>query len=157
MGAKSRRKGVAFELVARDYILGAFAHLGEGLIVRRSSQAERAYEADLIIEGPAARPWMSALWVECQHADRANSDPPSKWKQAVRDAGLWEQRNGKQGSRIPIVVWRVTGERTVWCTVQLEILTVRLFQWARPEFGHGTEVLVTLPFEHVLSSLKTAM
>jgi len=140
LGRRSRRKGKAFELVVRDVVYDQLP--GLTVTVRRSSQAERAYDADVVVEGPALPHWLHALWIECNHAEAPN--PLKKLDQAERDAEAFVQRTGR--ARSPVVVWRKNREQTIWAT------------WRLGTFGLGLEkgwpnMIVTCPWQELLSHL----
>ena len=143
MGLRSRRKGCEAELVVRDRFLAAFPMLQQ-LTVRRSSQAERAFESDLIIEGPNVPDWLTRLWVECEHANVP--DPAKKYAQAQRDADINRIRMGRD--RTPIVCWRKTASRTIWLSTGLLHLTSLLGFAQAP-----SNVLVTIELDEVLMLL----
>lgn len=107
MGAMQRRKGRAWEQRVARILRKKWPHS----TVRRSLQAHRAYEPDLVIEGMA--PSMAcALWLELQHADRPN--PVAKLDQARRDMAESCLRK-----RYAVVVWRKTSERTAYATMSM--------------------------------------
>lgn len=144
LGRRSRNKGKKFELVARDHMLEAWISrpTTASLVIRRSSQAERAYEADLIIEGPPQVPrFLVDLWVECQHANMP--DPASKLAQAKRDAGLASVRTHRV--RTPVVVWRRTGERSLWLSTEYHYLCELLGHGQAESYASSAELLVTCP------------
>lgn len=149
MGLRSRTKGKVFETTVRH----AFERLGAvlpELVVRRSSQAERAHEADLIIEGPGVPDWLSGLWVECQHAN--NTDPAAKYEQAVHDSQIYVRKMARW--RTPMVCWRKTATRTIWATAGLADLVALTGGDLNgsPEFPGG-RMLVTAPLDEVLAAL----
>ncbi len=157
IGRRSRRKGKAHELVVRDAFMGsALKREYPGLFVRRSSQAERAFEADVIIEGEGLPQWLRDLWLECQHAK--DPDPKAKLEQAERDARLALQRTGRD--RRPFVVWRKQGARVLWLTCRLHQL-VELFGATLPgaAFRAGLTApafqLVTIELGAALEALAT--
>lgn len=148
MGLRSRVKGKSFEREVRDHIWGAFRHL-DCLTIRRSSQAERAYESDLIIEGPNVPYHLASLWVECEHANRPN--PVRKWAQAIRDCEAYVTR--MQRPRVPIICWRATGERTVWLTTTLYNLNLLLLGIGAGSESDAAPLLVTTPLTEALAIL----
>lgn len=162
LGRRSRNKGKKFELVVRDHFS---MHLDDPrfhvdgistLVIRRSSQAERAWDADLIIEASNAPEWLLGLWIECEHANAP--DPAVKMVQAIRDAAIATKRSGRQ--RTPVVVWRRTGERTLWISTYAswlnELLDDQLSAGALSETrGHG--LLVTAKLEAVLTRLRSRL
>lgn len=148
MGLRSRVKGKTFEREVRDHIQRAFAHL-DSLTIRRSSQAERAYESDLIIEGPNIPHHLTTLWVECEHANKPN--PIKKYAQAIRDCELYVIR--MQRPRVPIVCWRGTGERTVRLTTTLFNLNLLLLGIGSGSESEAAPLLVTTPLDEALAVL----
>jgi len=146
MGLRSRRKGCAFELVVRDRILSAFKAV-PALTVRRSSQAERAYESDLIIEGPHVPKHLGELWVECEHANKPN--PSKKFEQGCRDALRYEER--MELARVPVVCWRATGDRTIWLSTSLANVNYMFGGTSLPYFG--SHLLVTTALDEALAAL----
>ena len=133
MGLLQREKGKRFERLVADLLRKAMP----GCTVRRSLQAHRAYEPDVVVEG-------SPLWLELTHGKAP--DPEAKLRQAERDA----ERSGtvRWKEPIPLVVWRRHGERSIRATLRLGSL-LRL---------HGIETtttgpVVTLAFEAVLEHL----
>lgn len=147
LGRRSRNKGKSFELVVRDHIRRGAPGL-ETLTVRRSSQAERAWDADLIIEGSGIPEWMLELWVECEHAN--DPDPRKKFAQASRDASLASARSGR--SRTPVVIWRKTASRSVWFSTDVPSM-FRLLHGVAPPSPSGRGILVTMLLEDLLSML----
>lgn len=108
MGKASRDKGRRFEIaIARD-LRAAFP----SATVRRSQQADRAYEPDVVIEGV---PRLEPLWLELTHSDRPNVE--SKLNQAERDAYA-RCVNGAPVNRWPAVVWRRTSERAIHASMR---------------------------------------
>lgn len=154
VGRRSRRKGQEFELAVRDRLTEAFVSQTNtdpenGLCVRRSSQAERAYEPDLIIEGPGVPLWLCNLWVECEHANAP--DPGKKMEQAKRDAALAIQRTRRD--RVPVVVWRETGRRVIWLSTTLPILN-ELIGGVWPVANRASDLLVTVELGSALDLMS---
>ena len=102
MGGKmSRTKGHNFE----RRIASELRELWPGADVHRSSQADRARESDVVIDG-AAPEIARALWLELQ--DARDPNPNGKLAQAEFDiAKLAEPRT----ERVPVVVWHRIQER----------------------------------------------
>src|SRR5690349_6206714 len=106
MGLMQRRKGRAFE----RKIARALRERWPDATVRRSSQADRAYQADVFIEnGP---PLLSQLWLELHDAQSPNAR--KKLEQAERDV---EARGDIAG--LPIVIWHRLGERSIQASMRL--------------------------------------
>ena len=150
MGLLSRNKGKSFEREIGQRFRTALTPCLPTLTVRRSSQAERAYEADLIIEGPDVPAFITTLWVECQHAKRAHIDPPGKHRQAVRDSAEFAART--RVVRTPVVCWRANGERTVWLTATMGDLASLL---ALPRPDVGADILATVALDAALGALAS--
>ncbi len=148
LGRRSRNKGKSFELVVRDHLRRGAPGL-ETLTVRRSSQAERAWDADLIIEGSNAPRWMLELWVECEHAN--DPDPRKKFAQATRDAKLAYARSGR--FRTPVVIWRKTASRSVWFSTDVQSMFSLLHGGDPSSIHSGRGILVTMLLEDLLSAL----
>lgn len=146
LGRRSRNKGKSFELVIRDRVILAFGAQLPNLIVRRSSQAERAHEADLIIEGPGVPTSLSLLWVECEHAKAP--DPRAKWAQACRDSAIFTKKMAIV--RHPVVCWRKNGERTLWATASLDSLSSILGNTLP---SNGETMLVTARLDDLLAAM----
>jgi hypothetical protein len=148
MGLKSRRKGKSFELVVRSRVQDYFPTI----TVRRSSQAERAYEADLILEGPTCPPWLSQLWIECEHANQVNA--LAKLEQGEHDAFEWAKRMGTN-SRLPIACTRETGRRVINATTRLVTLTQLVMPQHEVWLPHDDSAMlvVTLPLDELLADL----
>jgi len=107
-----REKGKRFERDIADRIRRRWPKV----IVRRSSQAERADNPDVFAEGD---PVLERLWLELQDAKAPT--PQAKLAQAERDAAAWCATRGR-GVRWPVVVWHRLGERTTWVTLRLAVL-----------------------------------
>jgi hypothetical protein len=148
VGLRSRVKGKSFEREVGHHFQTAFKPL-PALTIRRSSQAERAYESDLIIEGPDVPHYLAALWVECEHSNKPN--PNKKFDQAVRDAEIYMKR--MQRTRVPIVCWRATGERTVWLTTTLYNMNLLLLDIGAGSASDAAPLLVTTPLDEALGIL----
>lgn len=133
MGRLSREKGKDFEQrVARD-ILGVLPKA----TVHRSSQADRAYEPDVVITADA--PLLAKLlWLECQ--DSRQPAPLEKLAQAERDTAHLRV------VRLPVVVWHRTAARAVYATMRNEtwMRIVGAHYWLRPRLFvgavHGSEL-----------------
>ena len=113
MGKMQREKGKTFERQIASVLRAAFPRA----TVRRASQAVRAYEPDVVIEGDAPA-IVRSLWLEL--TDSRAPEPADKLRQAEGDvdrvvaAGL--------PARLPIVVWHRLGERRIWATARLRTL-----------------------------------
>src|SRR5215831_9583565 len=113
MGKMQRTKGHAFE----RKIAAELRELWPEADVHRSSQADRARESDVVIDGrvPALA---RMLWLELQ--DARMPDPEGKMAQATHDTA-----RHKDSRFLPIVVWhRLNARRTnvtlsLWALVEL--------------------------------------
>lgn len=159
LGRRSRNKGKKFELVVRDNLLMFLddpvfhANGASTLVIRRSSQAERAWDADLIIEAVNAPQWLLGLWVECEHSN--TPDPVAKMAQAIRDASAATLRSGRQ--RTPVVVWRRTGERRLWISTHAYWLAELLGMEPALNAGPLHGLLVTADLCEVLPRLRARL
>lgn len=141
MSRISRTKGRAFEQrIARD--------LREALplaTVRRSQQAERAYEPDVVIEGDAPG---TARWWWLELTDSRAPSPLDKLAQAERDIA-----EACDGHRLPLVVWHKTGAKSVQVTARLGTLCEVLGGEPTVTDGYlGTPV--TVDWQQVLARLR---
>jgi hypothetical protein len=109
MGKHSRDKGRSFE----QLVATAYRRQWKEATVRRALQAHRAFEPDVVVEGHALG---ARFWTECQHAD--SPEPLVKLAQAERDIN----RLNTNVVRLPLVVWRRSGSRTVQLTTRLWVL-----------------------------------
>jgi hypothetical protein len=151
VGKHSRTKGRAFEqLVANQY-----RERWPEATVRRSLQAHRPYEPDVVVEHPAGGS-PSRLWTECQHADAPQ--PLLKLAQAERDilaaekAGRGEPVPGCLW--LPVVVWRKSGSSTVYATCRLGVLMC-----LTGNVGVATlrpSLVVTVAFADLVAAILTA-
>lgn len=142
MSKLSRTKGGAFERkIARE--------LREAMpraTVRRSQQAHRAYEPDVVIEGNAPSIALR-LWLEL--TDSRAPSPLDKLAQAERDAAGYVWPPGP----LPIVVWHRTGARAVQVTARLGTLCEVLGGEPTMVDGYlGTPV--TVDWQQVLARLR---
>lgn len=110
-GRTSNRKGKTFERRVAAEIRDALGDRWPGAVVRRSSQADRAGNSDVRVEG---HPVLSALWLEL--TDARAPDPRAKLAQAERDVAA------AGGGRWPVVVWHRLGERSTQATMRLGTL-----------------------------------
>lgn len=135
-----RAKGIKFEqVIARD-----LKALWPGADVHRSSQAERARNPDVVIEGDAP-PLAKLLWLELQ--DARQPTPLAKLAQATRDT------THPPTNRLPAVVWHRLGSPRCQATMRLWVLsdlTDNVVDWGHPHGG----LVVTLDFEDFKRLLK---
>ena len=111
MGAMQREKGKRFE---RD-IAARLREVFPDADVRRSSQADRAANSDVVVTG---EPLLERLWLELQ--DARDPTPLAKLQQAERDIAV-ARRTGVN-YRMPIVIWHRIRERTSQVTTRLWVL-----------------------------------
>lgn len=131
-----RTKGRAFEQKIARLIRARWA----GADVHRSSQADRARDADVVIKGG---PTMAArLWLELN--DARHPDPGKKLAQAERDIAR------EEALRLPVVVWHRLGERSIQATTRLWVLGMLM--------GHAAPHLavVTMPLDSFLGLVERA-
>lgn len=115
MGKLSREKGKRFE----RHIAGVLRTYWPDAVIRRASQAERADNPDVFIEG--GPPVLSRLWLELH--DARNPVPMAKLEQAEQDITEWLRRRPMAlVNRMPIVIWHRTGERISNVTSRLWVL-----------------------------------
>lgn len=150
LGRRSRSKGKSFELVVRDAILFAFRDSGLTMTIRRSSQAERAYDSDVVVVGDQLPDFLADVWWECQHSKQP--DPPTKYEQAVRDCEVFYDRTRR--CRWPVVVWRKHGERTLWLTTELGTI-VSLLGNPSTTVGRQQKILATVRLDEFLEQLAS--
>lgn len=138
----SREKGKVFERgIARN-----LREAMPGATVRRSQQAHRAYEPDLVIEGNA--PLLAKrLWLEL--TDSRAPSPLDKLAQAERDTS----RLSPTGYPLPIVVWHKTGGRSVQATMRLATL-VEVMGMGLPLGPNWAGLPVTVDWQQVLARLR---
>lgn len=151
MGKLSRTKGREFEQrIARDLRTAL-----PGATVHRSSQADRAYESDVVVsEGSALA---RSLWLECQ--DARHPTPLDKLAQAERDLSRPQPYEVfmRLRDRLPVVVWHKIATRDVF-------VTMRSATWLHLIGGYTSGgwrtttagVPITLEWDQLLYVLQTA-
>lgn len=163
MGLMQRNKGKRFE---RD-IAARLRSVWPDAVVRRASQAERADNPDVFIEG--GPPILARLWLELQ--DARQPTPDSKLFQAEKDADLYLRRRvGGMASpglggypktdRLPVVVWHRLGERTTWATMRLWVLDELRDMFKEQTAGtyrRRTGSLVTMKIDDAIEMLREAV
>lgn len=143
MGLKSRNKGKAFE----RKIARALRDLWPDALVRRSSQAERAYNADVFVEGGPKL--LSQLWLEMHDARKPVA--LNKLIQAERDVrGLVVT---DRASCVPVVIWHKLGEQSIQATMR---------SWAFAWLAYGesfpeSQFVVTMDFRSFLRMVESAI
>lgn len=144
MGKLSRTKGCVFERKVAAILRLHWPHAS----VHRSSQADRAYSPDVVVEGGPE--WTRRLWLELN--DARNPNPRAKLEQAERDAHASTQRIGGQGDRYPVIVWHRLAERTIWATLRHSTL-MALLGVHEPQLAHP---IVTLDLPDFLALVARA-
>lgn len=107
-----RIKGRAFEQKLCRILRAKFP----GVEVRRSSQAERAYEADVFSRGHAV---LDRCWFEC--TDGRAPNVRKKLEQAERDVARGIPHHGDH-DRLPVVVWHRLNAKEINVTMRLGTL-----------------------------------
>lgn len=122
MGLLSRVKGKSYE----RKIAALFRANWPDANVRRASQAERAFNSDVFVDGGPDPLWR--LWLELTDARKPNV--LLKLGQAESDATAWNTRHPEQPRRWPVVIWHVTGERNAQVTMPMWVLdSIRGMEW----------------------------
>ncbi len=115
MGLMQRVKGKRYE----RSIANVLRRHWPSAIVRRASQAERADNPDVFVEGGPTL--LADLWIEAQ--DARTPTPIAKLQQAERDIESWLRRRPHTiVNRMPVVIWHRTGERTSNVTTRLWVV-----------------------------------
>ncbi len=142
MGLMQRRKGRAFEQkIAREFRLR-----WPDALVRRASQAERAYEPDVFIEnGPQL---LSSLWLEMH--DARNPTPKAKLEQAERD--VHAMAVARCAVRLPVVVWHKLGERSIQVTMRSWAFAWLAYNESHPE----SRYVVTMDLGSFMNLIESA-
>ena len=141
MGRMQREKGKRYE----RHIAAELRTFWPETIVRRASQAERADNPDVFIEGGPRL--LSRLWLELH--DARNPSPLSKLEQAERDVDAYQAgRRVGDRERLPVVIWHRIGERQSQVTTRLWVVdTIRRvspsvgMQTVQMSFAHFTGLL----------------
>lgn len=147
MGRMQREKGKRFE---RD-IAARLREFWPDAVIRRASQAERADNPDVFVEG--GPPVLARLWLELQDARRPT--PEVKLEQAEDDACGWLARRPFSPSaqqRYPVVVWHELGARSVHVSTRMWVLGALVYGIA----DVGSMVMVTLGLDDFLEILRRA-
>jgi|ERR1051326_1569022 hypothetical protein len=143
MGLKSRRKGKVFE----RKIARAFREKWPDALVRRASQAERAHNPDVFVEG--GPPLLSSLWMEMH--DAATPLVAKKLAQAERDS-LERSSFAADSAHVPVVIWHKLGERSIQVTMRSWA-----FAWLAYDESHpDSQIIVTLDFASFMRLVETA-
>lgn len=148
MGKHSRDKGIDFE----QLVATAYRDRWPGFNVRRSEQAHRPFEPDVVVDH---HPFGSRLWTECQHADIPS--PLKKLAQAERDilAALGRKGFADPDAAIhtiyPIVVWRRTAGRVISMTTRMWV--IESISGKTTHMGGWQDLVVTMDFRSWLAVL----
>jgi hypothetical protein len=113
MSKMQREKGKAYERAIARVLRAVFP----AATVRRSSQADRAANSDVVITGDAR---LERLWLELQDA-RAPT-PEAKLRQAERDLNELARRATDRIDRLPVVIWHRIRERSHQVTTRLWVV-----------------------------------
>lgn len=146
MSRMQRTKGKVFE----RRIARVLAKRFEGVVAKRSSQAERADNADLITYG--GPPALARLWLELN--DAIAPQPLAKLAQAERDTQVAKKKLGGI-ERMPVVVWHRIREREVWATCRLEVVRA-LAGWPQMAAQVVWPHVVTMTLSDFLDLVETA-
>lgn len=141
MGLMQRRKGRAFE----QRIARAFRERWPDAIVRRASQAERAFNSDVFVEGGPQL--LSQLWLEAH--DAKNPIVQKKLEQAERDV----ERCDRSRVSSPIVIWHKLGERSIQATMRSSTFTALAYGESHP----GSRFVVTTDFGSFMRLVEGAI
>lgn len=161
MSKMSRDKGKRFECA----VAAQLRELWPGASVHRSSQADRAYRPDVVIDGSAAPHLAQRLWLELN--DARDPRPVAKLLQAEEDVAAQEVRGDDaviiRGSWLPVVVWHRTGVRHVATKATMRLGTLIVLSGGEGEDGEesswryiGTNLVVTCEWEALLAMAWTA-
>jgi hypothetical protein len=86
-----------------------------GALVRRASQAERAHNPDVFVEGGPRI--LQRLWMELQ--DSAHPTPSKKLEQARRDVERDPRSYAHGEHRLPVAITHKLGSPTIEATIRL--------------------------------------
>ncbi len=139
MGKRSTTKGKVFERAIANQLRERWSHA----LIRRSSQGERADEADVFAEGT---PQLERLWLELQ--DSKAPTPLMKLLQAEGDIAAVMMRGRRE--RLPVVIWHRIREHTIQATTRLYVLD--LLRGASPI--RRSEEVVTIELGAFLDIVK---
>jgi hypothetical protein len=104
-----REKGKTFERKVSRIIRARWP----GALVRRASQAERAHNPDVFVEGGPRI--LQRLWMELQ--DSANPTPHAKLEQARRDVAADPRRY--ETGRVPVAITHKLGATMIHATMNI--------------------------------------
>lgn len=144
MGLMSRNKGKKFE---RD-IANVFREKFPDVVVRRSSQAERAYQSDIFVDsGPDQ---LKRLWLELN--DAREPDPEGKLEQAELDVSRLPK--SELVKRLPLVIWHKYREQRIWVTCKLSVLTEMMGNKVRKG---SLDIVLTFDLDDLIEVLTGAL
>lgn len=143
MGKMQREKGKRFE----RQIAAELRAIWPDAVVRRASQAERADNPDVFVEG--GPPLLGRLWLELQ--DAAQPTPALKLAQADGDRREWERKRPDAPGRLPVVVWHKLGSRVI--NVSLRLWALDEIRQARPACA-GCSPTVTMDLHSFVQLLR---
>jgi hypothetical protein len=109
-----REKGKTFERKIAAMIRARWP----GALVRRASQAERAHNPDVFIEGGPRI--LQRLWLELQ--DSAHPTPIAKLDQAVRDVASDPRQYARGEHRLPVAITHRLRSQEITATIALHDL-----------------------------------
>jgi hypothetical protein len=135
MSAMQREKGKAYERAIARVLREVFPAAD----VRRSSQADRAANSDVVITGS---PLFERLWLELH--DARDPIPLAKLQQAERDIEL-ARRASDRLNRLPVVIWHRIRERSHQVTTRLWVVDE-----LRGVSAHSRTAVVTLDLQAFL-------
>jgi hypothetical protein len=148
MAGLSVRRGKKFERKIAKQLRTYFPEA----TVRRSLQADRAYDSDLVVEGAQLPRVLCHIWWELN--DEREPNPRRKLDQAHRDAALAEKR--RACFLFPLVIWHKYRSPDIHVTLQLDTLARLLrtqLDYLPQASGAGTYP-VQLELNHFLSLVK---
>lgn len=144
MGRMQREKGKRFERrLARELRLR-----WPDALVRRASQAERAFNPDVFVEG--GPDLLSSLWLEMH--DARKPIVVKKLAQAERDA-LEKSRHAIDSAHVPVVVWHRLGERSIQVTMRSWAFAWLAYGESHPE----SRYVVTMDLGSFLRMVESAI
>ncbi len=137
-----REKGKAFERKVAAILRERWPEA----LVRRASQAERAYNPDVFVEdGPRI---LQRLWMELQ--DSSQPTPCAKLEQARHDVDEDPRHYDRGEHRLPVAITHELGARSIIATMRLD----DLMDIAAPDRIHVEErALVTMELDEFLDLL----
>ena len=117
MSKLSTTKGKDFE----RKVAAQLRELWPDATIHRSSQADRAYAPDVVIEGDAPQ-LARRLWLELN--DARNPQPLKKLERAERDLKLKSLDDYRWERALPVVVWHRLGSKSIQATMRMRTMAV---------------------------------